>query len=140
MASRHVAGLQVTGVSQLVPSALDLVLGCSDDLQDDIPGGPNSGDWILEEHIHNDEMFLLDRKNGKLYTNPGEGTWPRPVGKCQGRMGGKTLAQGFTSHVCLGHSGFSGSETCGSRCGCQRAFLYVDFMIINMSPKQCCEP
>lgn len=92
----------MTGGSQLVPSALHLVLGCSAGLQDDIPGGPNSGDWILEEHIHNDEMFLLDRKNGKLYTNPGEGTWPRPVGECQGRMGGKTL--GPTSALVTGDS------------------------------------
>eukprot|EP00955_Chlamydomonas_euryale_P051698 354921-Chlamydomonas_euryale.AAC.17 len=32
--------------------------------QDDVPGGPAGDDWILEEHIINDEVFLLDRKGG----------------------------------------------------------------------------
>ncbi len=47
-------------------------------------GGPNNqpgpDDWVLEEFWHDDEMHLLDRKNGKLYTVPGENGWPRPVG------------------------------------------------------------
>jgi hypothetical protein len=30
--------------------------------QNDVPGGPSSDDWILEEHAINNEVFLLDRK------------------------------------------------------------------------------
>ena len=50
-------------------------------MQDGVPGGPSSDEWILEEHVHKDEVYLLDRKTGKLFTNPGEGTWPRAVGE-----------------------------------------------------------
>eukprot|EP00798_Chlamydomonas_sp_ICE-L_P022119 gene22119-29179_t len=53
--------------------------------QDDVAGGPTSGDWILEEHFHNDEAYLLDRKTSKLYTNPGQDSWPRPVGVRMGK-------------------------------------------------------
>ncbi|KAG2486785.1 hypothetical protein HYH03_014584 [Edaphochlamys debaryana] len=46
--------------------------------------GPNNGpgpeDWILEEFWHNDEMYLLDRKTGKLFTVPGDNSYPRPLG------------------------------------------------------------
>ena len=47
-----------------------------------MPGGPSPDDWILEEHYHNDEAYLLDRMTSKLFTNPGENAWPRPVGEC----------------------------------------------------------
>ena len=54
---------------------------CVGGVQDGVPGGPSSDEWILEEHVHKDEVYLLDRKTGKLFTNPGEGTWPRAVGE-----------------------------------------------------------
>lgn len=41
---------------------------------------PGPDDWLLEELWHNDEMHLLDRKNGKLFTVPGDNNWPRPIG------------------------------------------------------------
>ncbi|GIL57334.1 hypothetical protein Vafri_12599 [Volvox africanus] len=41
---------------------------------------PGPDDWVLEEFWHNDEMHLLDRKNGKLFTVPGDNNWPRPIG------------------------------------------------------------
>ncbi|EFJ46513.1 hypothetical protein VOLCADRAFT_118102 [Volvox carteri f. nagariensis] len=47
-------------------------------------GGPDNqpgpDDWVLEEFWHNDEMHLLDRKNGKLFTVPGDNNWPKPIG------------------------------------------------------------
>jgi hypothetical protein len=66
--------------------------------QDGIPGGPSSDDWILEEHVHKEEIFLLDRKAGKLFTNPGEGAWPRPVGVRTGtevKMGSQSKMERF---------------------------------------------
>ncbi|GLC41809.1 hypothetical protein PLESTM_001241900 [Pleodorina starrii] len=45
------------------------------------PGNlPGPDDWVLEEFWNNDEMHLLDRKNGKLFTVPGDNNWPRPIG------------------------------------------------------------
>ncbi|KXZ46909.1 hypothetical protein GPECTOR_39g403 [Gonium pectorale] len=43
-------------------------------------GQPGPDDWVLEEFWHNDEMYLLDRKNGKLFTVPGDNNYPRPLG------------------------------------------------------------
>ncbi|KAG1672779.1 hypothetical protein FOA52_002767 [Chlamydomonas sp. UWO 241] len=66
--------------------------------QNDVPGGPNSDDWILEEHVINNEVFLLDRKSGKLFTNPGQGTYPRAVGMRTGlevKMGTQSKMQRF---------------------------------------------
>ncbi|GFR44254.1 hypothetical protein Agub_g5456 [Astrephomene gubernaculifera] len=42
--------------------------------------GPGPEDWVLEEFWHNDEMYLLDRKTGKLFTVPGDNSYPRPLG------------------------------------------------------------
>ena len=66
------------------PAAPPLMLPTLFHTQDGVPGGPSSDDWILEEHVHKDEVYLMDRKTGKLFTNPGEGTWPRAVGECSG--------------------------------------------------------
>ncbi|KAG2431181.1 hypothetical protein HXX76_009709 [Chlamydomonas incerta] len=45
------------------------------------PGNqPGPDDWVLEEFWHNDEMYLLDRKTGKMFTVPGDNNFPRPLG------------------------------------------------------------
>ncbi len=46
------------------------------------PGNqPGPDDWVLEEFWHNDEMYLLDRKTGKMFTVPGDNNFPRPLGE-----------------------------------------------------------
>lgn len=46
------------------------------------PAGPSPDDWILEELYHDDQMFLLDRKTGKLFSVGTSNTFPRPAGGC----------------------------------------------------------
>jgi hypothetical protein len=45
--------------------------------------GPSPDDWILEELWHDDQLFLMDRKTGKLFSVATSGSFPRPAGTCQ---------------------------------------------------------
>lgn len=74
------------------------------------PGNqPGPDDWVLEEFWHNDEMYLLDRKTGKMFTVPGDNNFPRPLGERRGGgRKGRELACMWglrTSESCLACDG-----------------------------------
>lgn len=70
------------------------------------PGALTGDEWVLEELYHDDELYLLDRKTGKIFTVPGQNTYPRPVGEAARRGHHRTAPSRpdpriITSHVWL---------------------------------------
>lgn len=48
-------------------------------------GGSGLDSWVLEDLVHKNEAFLLDRKTGKVFSVPGQDSYPRPMGECASR-------------------------------------------------------
>jgi hypothetical protein len=44
--------------------------------------GSSCGRWLLEALVEGGACYLLEPSTGRVFSDPPEGQWPRPVGVC----------------------------------------------------------